>query len=83
VPDPCFNRYTIINHRYVLFDVRERDEFAAGSIGTAVNIPLGEWGEALTLDPDDFENVYGVCLLPTRQNVPPLRLGFLGFCPII
>ena len=45
--------------KYVLIDVREKEELAYGMIPTAHHIPLHEMEFALELVPEDFEKKYG------------------------
>nr|ALS04300.1 endoplasmic reticulum protein [Acartia pacifica] len=46
----------------VILDVRNPDEFAAGHIPSAVNVPLGELQEALGLAADKFQEKYKAAL---------------------
>ncbi|XP_022600049.1 thiosulfate sulfurtransferase/rhodanese-like domain-containing protein 1 [Seriola dumerili] len=48
------------NHNIQLFDVRNPDEYQAGRIPDAVNIPLGNLEESLKLSPESFEQKYEV-----------------------
>ncbi|XP_048868083.1 thiosulfate:glutathione sulfurtransferase [Brienomyrus brachyistius] len=48
------------SHSIQLFDVRNPDEFQAGWIPDATNIPLGELEEALQLTPDLFRSRFHV-----------------------
>lgn len=43
----------------VIVDVREPDEYAAGHIPTAINIPYNSSPGALGLDPEEFEDTFG------------------------
>ncbi|OCL02133.1 Rhodanese-like protein, partial [Glonium stellatum] len=40
-------------------DVREPAEYAAGSIPTAINIPIASHPDALFLSPDEFQDRFG------------------------
>ena len=44
---------------FLLVDVREPDEFRAGNIPGAINIPLGTVSQAFALDAGEFEETYG------------------------
>ena len=44
--------------KYVLIDVREKEELGYGMIPTAKNIPLHDCEEALSLSQEDFEKKY-------------------------
>ncbi|XP_062842044.1 thiosulfate:glutathione sulfurtransferase [Trichomycterus rosablanca] len=50
----------LTSHSIQLFDVRNQDEFLAGCIPDAVNIPLGQLEESLKLHPDNFEKLFKV-----------------------
>ncbi|WBW74746.1 mitochondrial thiosulfate sulfurtransferase/rhodanese-like domain Rdl2 [Schizosaccharomyces osmophilus] len=43
----------------ILIDVREPGEFEAGSINTAVNLPVGKLEDALKLGDKEFVDTYG------------------------
>ncbi|KAM7369891.1 hypothetical protein PAMP_011179 [Pampus punctatissimus] len=47
-------------HDIQLFDVRNLDEYQAGHIPNAVNIPLGSLEESLKLSPEDFQQKFEV-----------------------
>ncbi|XP_026148316.1 thiosulfate:glutathione sulfurtransferase [Mastacembelus armatus] len=47
-------------HDIQLFDVRNPDEYQAGHISDAVNIPLGKLEESLKLSPEHFEQKFKV-----------------------
>ncbi|XP_030625477.1 thiosulfate:glutathione sulfurtransferase [Chanos chanos] len=47
-------------HSVQLFDVRKPDEYQAGRIPDAVNIPLGHLEESLKLSPQQFELLFEV-----------------------
>eukprot|EP00911_Craspedida_sp_UC1_P002912 UC1_evm1s2126 len=53
---------------FLLVDVREPHEFAAGAIPTAINIPLGLVSEAFALDADDFAEAFNVNKMPTPDT---------------
>ncbi|XP_042560587.1 thiosulfate:glutathione sulfurtransferase-like isoform X2 [Clupea harengus] len=57
-------KHLLAERKVRLFDVRNTDEFAEGRIPTAVNVPLGELGEAFGLTPDQFRARYGAPLPP-------------------
>merc|ERR1712029_1116243 len=46
------------NGEPLIVDVRNVDEFAEGRIPSAVNLPLGELQEAITLESEDFKKRY-------------------------
>ncbi|XP_042255638.1 thiosulfate:glutathione sulfurtransferase [Thunnus maccoyii] len=48
------------NHDVQLFDVRNPDEYQAGHIQDAVNIPLGSLEESLKLSPEHFQQKFDV-----------------------
>ncbi|KAK2859496.1 hypothetical protein Q5P01_004116 [Channa striata] len=48
------------NQDIQLFDVRNPDEFQAGNIRPAVNIPLGNLEESLKLTPEQFQHQFAV-----------------------
>eukprot|EP00064_Thunnus_orientalis_P012442 superscaffoldBa00001908_g12477 len=48
------------NHDIQLFDVRNPDEYQAGHIQDAVNIPLGSLEESLKLSPEHFQQKFDV-----------------------
>ncbi|XP_046879363.1 thiosulfate:glutathione sulfurtransferase [Hypomesus transpacificus] len=48
------------NRNIQLFDVRNPDEYLAGRIPDAVNIPLGELEESLKLSPGHFKQTFQV-----------------------
>ncbi|XP_049913248.1 thiosulfate:glutathione sulfurtransferase isoform X2 [Epinephelus moara] len=48
------------NRDIQLFDVRNPDEFQAGRIPDAVNIPLGNLEESLKLSPERFQQMFEV-----------------------
>ncbi|XP_070842276.1 thiosulfate:glutathione sulfurtransferase [Chaetodon trifascialis] len=48
------------NHDVQLFDVRNPDEYQAGRIADAVNIPLGILEESLKLSPEHFQQKFEV-----------------------
>ncbi|XP_071398172.1 thiosulfate:glutathione sulfurtransferase [Centroberyx affinis] len=48
------------NHNIQLFDVRNPDEFQAGRIPDAVNIPLDHLQESLKLSPEHFKLIFEV-----------------------
>ncbi|EEB06201.2 protein phosphatase Fmp31 [Schizosaccharomyces japonicus yFS275] len=48
-----------LNGSSVLVDVREPDEFKAGAIPTAVNLPLSVIDSAMRMDDASFEKKYG------------------------
>ncbi|XP_029979681.1 thiosulfate:glutathione sulfurtransferase [Sphaeramia orbicularis] len=48
------------NHNIQLFDVRNPDEYQAGHIPDAVNIPLGNLEESLKLSPATFQQKFDV-----------------------
>ncbi|XP_029934597.1 thiosulfate:glutathione sulfurtransferase [Myripristis murdjan] len=48
------------NHNIQLFDVRNPDEFQAGCIPEAVNIPLDNLEESLKLSPEHFKMIFEV-----------------------
>ncbi|XP_053198564.1 thiosulfate:glutathione sulfurtransferase [Scomber japonicus] len=50
----------LANHDVQLFDVRQPDEYQAGHIQDAVNIPLGSLEESLKLSPERFEQKFEV-----------------------
>ncbi|XP_031548577.1 thiosulfate:glutathione sulfurtransferase-like [Actinia tenebrosa] len=66
----CYNNKGIVTYKCLkkllaendiqLFDVRTRQEVAAGKIPGATNIPLDELQEALSLSPDEFQKKYNV-----------------------
>ncbi|KAM7390462.1 hypothetical protein PAMA_008564 [Pampus argenteus] len=47
-------------HDIQLFDVRNPDEYQAGHIPDAVNMPLGSLDESLKLSPEDFQQKFAV-----------------------
>ncbi|XP_042366632.1 thiosulfate:glutathione sulfurtransferase [Plectropomus leopardus] len=52
---------TMLSNRDIqLFDVRNPDEYQAGRIPHAVNIPLGNLEESLKLSPEHFEQKFDV-----------------------
>lgn len=52
---------TMLSNRDIqLFDVRNPDEYQAGYIPHAVNIPLGNLEDSLKLSPDQFQQRFGV-----------------------
>ncbi|XP_035533837.1 thiosulfate:glutathione sulfurtransferase isoform X2 [Morone saxatilis] len=48
------------NHNIQLFDVRNPDEYQAGRIADAVNIPLGSLEDSLKLSPEQFQQKFEV-----------------------
>lgn len=57
----------------VLIDVREPDEFAAGHIPTAVNVPFKSSPGALGLDEESFKDAFGF-------DKPPLDKKLVFYC---
>lgn len=55
--------------KYVLVDVREKEELKYGVIPTAHNIPFSELKEALVMDPDEFKKRYGFPRFMRNDNV--------------
>uniref|UniRef100_A0A671W6U4 Thiosulfate:glutathione sulfurtransferase-like n=1 Tax=Sparus aurata TaxID=8175 RepID=A0A671W6U4_SPAAU len=52
---------TMLSNRNIqLFDVRNPDEYQAGRIADAVNIPLGHLEESLKLSPERFQQKFEV-----------------------
>nr|XP_020029938.1 thiosulfate sulfurtransferase/rhodanese-like domain-containing protein 1 [Castor canadensis] len=51
-------RSLLASGRVRLFDVRSREEAAAGTIPGALNIPVSELESALKMDPDAFQTLY-------------------------
>lgn len=45
---------------FLLVDVREPDEYEAGHVPSAINIPLGSVAEAFDMDGEDFAERFGV-----------------------
>ncbi|KAM8731863.1 thiosulfate:glutathione sulfurtransferase [Acanthopagrus schlegelii] len=50
----------LANRNIQLFDVRNPDEYQAGRIADAVNIPLGTLEESLKLSPERFQQKFAV-----------------------
>jgi rhodanese-related sulfurtransferase len=48
-----------VDSKYIIVDVREPDEFAAGHIPNAINIPAKSSPGALGLDPEEFKLTFG------------------------
>lgn len=61
--------------KYVLIDVREKDELVHGMIPTAHNIPLGELESALDLSSDEFNRKYGFVLVKSARLIFHCRSG--------
>ncbi|ORX75029.1 hypothetical protein DL89DRAFT_254780 [Linderina pennispora] len=59
--------------KYVIIDVRNPGEFAAGHIKTAHNVPVSEIKEAIALPPADFQAKYGFDM--PKPNDPERNVG--------
>jgi len=53
----------------LLIDVREPHEYHANSIPTAINIPVTSHPDALLLDEDEFQDVFGFQKPPKGKEV--------------
>jgi rhodanese-related sulfurtransferase len=61
---------------YLLIDVRRPDEVSAyGAIPTAINIPIHALDDALELDPNTFENLYGIGMAKHTKIIFYCRTG--------
>ncbi|KAI8805944.1 Rhodanese-like domain-containing protein [Cladochytrium replicatum] len=58
-----------VNEPYILIDVREADEVAAGQIDTAKWIRLGELPDALMASKTEFQQLYGFPQVQKDDNV--------------
>src|SRR3989338_833521 len=61
--------------KYVLIDVREKDELVHGVIPSAHNIPLGEVEAALDFSSEDFKKKYGFALVKSDRLIFHCRSG--------
>lgn len=67
----------------VVLDVRSRDEFAAGHIGGAVNIPYDEIGGRLAeLGPDPGREIVVCCAMGSRAAHAASALRRAGFTDV-
>jgi rhodanese-related sulfurtransferase len=64
--------------KQVLIDVREPYEFAAGHVGGAVNVPLGQLPEKLSRF-DPTANIYVICQSGRRSVTGAKMLKQAGF----
>ncbi|KAJ1956938.1 Thiosulfate sulfurtransferase/rhodanese-like domain-containing protein 3 [Dipsacomyces acuminosporus] len=65
--------------RFTIIDVRRSDEFNAGHIETACNIPITDLKQAISLPPEEFKAQYGFDLpgpnAPDRNIIVHCQMG--------
>lgn len=72
------------DENYILLDVRRADEFEAGHIPGAVNLPNGEIGtEEIPSLPDKAQTIYIYCRSGNRSKQAADKLLALGYTNLI
>ena len=69
---------------YIILDVRRADEFKAGHIPGAVNLPNEEIGnEEIAILPDEEQTIYIYCRSGNRSKQAANKLTALGYKSIV
>jgi rhodanese-related sulfurtransferase len=63
----------------LLLDVRQPDEYAAGHLENAFNVPIRELGQKLNLLPDLSADIVVICQGGGRATLAATALGILGY----